>query len=84
MYFASYVKLSVSLFLWCILYFGGTNQKNVLQTEIKDWTFEVYLLAGEHRSLFLLSAEWIIENDLCKILCRVLEFFLGSQPDILP
>ena len=27
--------------------FCGTNQKNVLQKNIKDWTLEVYLLIGE-------------------------------------
>ena len=28
------------------------NQKNVLQKEIKDWTFEVYLLTREPSSRF--------------------------------
>ena len=45
--------------------FCGTNQKNVLQTEIKWWTFvvylltfEVYLLIGEPSSLLPLN-EWL-------------------------
>ena len=35
--------------------FCCTNQKNVLQKEIKDWTFEVYLLTGEPSSWFGLT-----------------------------
>ena len=67
-YFPSYVKFLVSLFLsFC------TNEKNVLQREIKDWAFEFYLLTGEP-SQFMISADWIIEHDLFQILCVVLEF----------
>ena len=43
----------------------------MLQKEIKDWAFEVYFLTGEF-SQFLIPANWIIENDLCQILCMVL------------
>ena len=50
-----------------------TNEKNVLQREIKDWAFEFYLLTGEPRQ-FMISADWIIEHVLCQILCVVLEF----------
>ena len=70
-----YVKLLVSLFLsFC------TNEKNVSQREITDWAFEFYLLAGE-TSQFMISAVWIIEHDLCQILCVVLEFlnFLSNR-----
>ena len=56
--------------------FYHTNQKNVLQKE-KDWTFEVYLLVGEPSPLIL--ADWIIENDLCQILCVVPEFFFQRE-----
>ena len=63
------------------------NQKNMLQKEIKDWTFEVYLLTKETNSWFPL----IMENDLCQIHCMVLEFLSNGvsldcflQPNILP
>ena len=52
-----------------------TNEKNVLQREIKDWVFEFYLLTGEP-SQFMISADWIIEHDLFHILCVVLEFLI--------
>ena len=52
-----------------------TNEKNVSQREITDWAFEFYLLAGE-TSQFMISAVWIIEHDLCQILCVVLEFLI--------
>ena len=35
--------------------FCHTNQKNLLQKEIKDWTFEAYLLTEETSSRFLLT-----------------------------
>ena len=54
------------------------NQKNVLEKEIKDWGFEVYLLTGQ-LSQFLIPADWIIENDLCQILCVVLQFFVKQE-----
>ena len=37
-----------------ILFFE-TNQKNVLEKGMKDWTFDVYLLTGELSSWFRLS-----------------------------
>ena len=43
----------------------------MLREKIIDWTFEAYLL--ETISWFPLIG--IIENDLCQILCMVLEFF---------
>ena len=55
--------------------FCCTNQKNVLQKEIKDWAFEVHLLSGEP-SQFLIPADWVIENDLGQILWVVLDFFI--------
>ena len=58
--------------------FCRTNQKNVLLKEIKDWAFEVYLLTGEY-SQFLISSDWIIEDDLCQILWVVLEFFVKRR-----
>ena len=42
------------------------SEKRVTEN-IKDWTFEVYLLTGEP-SQFLSPAEWIIENVLFQIL----------------
>ena len=50
-----------------------TNEKNVLQREIKDWVFEFYLLTGEP-SQFMISADWIIEHDLF----HILSWFLNS------
>ena len=50
-----------------------TNEKNVLQREIKDWAFVFYLLTGKPRQ-FMISADWIIEHVLCQILYVVLEF----------
>ena len=49
----------------------------MLQKKIKDWAFEVYLLTREP-SQFLILADWIIENELYKILCVVLKFFLAN------
>ena len=67
-YFPSCVKFLASLFLsFC------TNEKNVLQREIKNLAFEFYLWTGE-RSQFMISADWIIGHDLFPILCMVLEF----------
>ena len=43
------VFIFIMHFLFC-----GTNQKNVLQKEIKDRAFEVYLLTWEPSSWFLL------------------------------
>ena len=50
-----------------------TNEKNVLQGEIKDWAFEVYLLTGEP-SQFMISDDSITEPDLYQILHVVFEF----------
>ena len=50
----------------------------MLQKKVKDWTFEVYLLTGEP-SQFMIPADWIIEMDLCQILCMVLEFFVNQR-----
>ena len=52
-----------------------TNEKNVLQREIKNWAFEFYLLTGEPRQS-MISADWIIEHGLWQILCVVLEFLI--------
>ena len=69
----------MSLFLsW--IFFCRTNQKNMLQKEITDWAFKVYLLTGEP-SQFLILADWIIGNDLCQILWVVLEFFFQTERD---
>ena len=51
-----------------LILFCRTNQENVLQKEIKDWAFEVPLLTGEP-SQVLIPADWVIENDLCQIIC---------------
>ena len=69
----------MSLFLSCI-FFCRTNQKNMLQKEITDWAFKVYLLTGEP-SQFLILADWIIGNELCQILWVVLEFFFQTERD---
>ena len=74
-----YVKFLVSLFLlFC------TNERKVLQREIKDWAFE--FLTGEPNQ-FIISADWIIEHDLYQILCVVLEFlnffFRGESFEIV-
>ena len=44
-------------YLYYHILFYQTYQKNVLQTKIKDWTLEVYLLLGELSSWF-----WLIES----------------------
>ena len=63
----------VSILITHVL-FSRTNQKNVLQKEIKDSPFEVYL--GNQLGNQILDSRWlIIENDLQEILCVVLEFF---------
>ena len=61
-YFPGYVKRLVSSFLSF-----HTNEKNVLQRQIKDWSFEFYLFTGEP-SQFMISTDWIIENNLWQIL----------------
>ena len=44
----------MSLFLSCIFYSTVKIRKNVLQKEIKDWTYKAYLLTEETSSWFLL------------------------------
>ena len=43
--------------------FCPSNQKNMLQKEMKDWTFEVYLLIGELSSWFPLIESVKITYD---------------------
>ena len=40
----------------------------MLQEEIKDWAAEACLLTKENQ--FLITADWIMENDLGQILCK--------------
>ena len=49
------MKLFVFIFIMHIL-FCWKNQKNILQKEIKDWTFKAYSLTKEISSSFLLIA----------------------------
>ena len=51
--FLSSVKLFVSLFL-CKFYSMVKIWKNLVQKEIKDWTYKAYLLTEETSSWFLL------------------------------
>ena len=46
--------------------FCRTNQINVLQKEIKDWTFEVYLLTGETSfdSYWLNHWKWLVLDPM--------------------
>ena len=46
--------------------------------EREDWVFEFDLLT-EESSQFVISADWIIENDLCQILCVVIEFSVKKR-----
>ena len=43
--------------------FCPSNQKNMLQKEMKDWTFEVYLLIGKLSSWFPLIESVKITYD---------------------
>ena len=48
------------------------NQKKVLQKEIKDWAYEVYLLTGES-SQFLIPTDFLsnregVSIDFCSLL----------------
>ena len=69
-----------------------TNQKNVLQKEIKDWTSKIYLLTGECSSWFQFSNSsfLIIETDLCQLFVWFFNFLLNggldcfSRPNALP
>ena len=60
--------------------FCRTNQKNVLQKEIKDRTFEVYL-SNEEPSQFLIPipSDWITKNDLCQFLPCFLNFLSNQE-----
>ena len=62
-----------NFFVFTLLFYH-TSQKNVLQKEVKDWTFEVDLWTGEPSSWFQLieSLKWYVSQ----ILCVVLEFFV--------
>ena len=57
--------------------FCHKNQKNMLQKEIKDWTFNTYLLTEESSSWFLLIGS--LRINLCQILCMVLEFLSNEE-----
>ena len=50
----------MSLFLSCIFYSMVKIRKNVLQKEIKDWTYKAYLLTEETSSWFLLIESLIV------------------------
>ena len=54
-------------YLYMHILFCRTNRKNVLQKEITDWTFEVYLLINWGTQPVFDSRCWIIENNLCQI-----------------
>ena len=63
------------------IWFCPKDQKSVLQREVKDWTFEAYLLTEE---TFLDCSDGIIDNDLCQILCVVLNFLDCFSWYVLP
>ena len=63
------------------IWFCPKNQKSVLQKEVKDWTFEAYLLTEE---AFLDCSDGIIDNDSCQILCVVLNFLDCFSWYVLP
>ena len=87
--FSQYVTLFCVFILIMHIFFCHTNQKNMLQKEIKGWTFEVCLWTGEPSSWFPL-----IES--LKMACaRSFEWFLNFwsngegldcvlQPNVLP
>ena len=54
-YISPVIKLFVFLFLLCVFHFVTQIRKNMLQKEIKDWTFEVYLLTGNP----VLDSHWL-------------------------
>ena len=54
--------------------FCCTHQKNVLQKEIKDWNFKVYLFTGEPSSWYTESLKMT-----CVRLCVVLSFFCQTE-----
>ena len=59
-------------FLFC-----RKNQKNVLQKEIKDWTFEADLLTDETISWFSLIEPLKMTFESARsYVCAVLEFFI--------
>ena len=68
--------------------FCRTNQKNVLQKEIKDWTFEVYLLTGEPSSWFALIES--LKMTCARSYARFLNFLSNGglvcflQPNVMP
>ena len=62
----------MSLFIIMHILFCRKNQKKRITERSK--TIEAYFLTEEPSSWFH-PADWIIENDLCCILCVVLEFF---------
>ena len=78
---------TLSLFLSCIFY-CRTNQKNVLQKEIKHWTLEVYLYTGEPGSWFLLIES--LKMTCTRSYTSFLNFLWNKgfecflQPNVLP
>ena len=59
-YFSSSVKPFMSSFLSYFILLQ--NQKNVLQEEIKDWTFKTYLLTEE-------AISWLLLIESLKMAC---------------
>ena len=65
-------------FLFC-----RKNQKNVLQKEVKDWTFEAYALTDETTSWFLLIESLKMTfKSVRSYVCVVLEFFIKRTEKI--
>ena len=57
--------------------FRRKNQKNVLQKEIKDWTFEADLVTDETISWFSLTESLKMTFESARsYVCVILEFFI--------
>ena len=66
--FVSFILIMQSLFC-------RKCQKNVLQKEKTEPWKPIYYWGNQ----FLIPADWIIENNLCQILCVVLEFLSNGE-----
>ena len=72
----SYAILFCVFILIMHILFSRTNQKNVLQKKIRlnRWSLRINWAIQS-----LIPADWIIENDLCQILCLVLDFLVKRR-----
>ena len=70
------------LFLYYHVYFILSHKFEKSLTE-RNKRLDIWSLFIDWGNQFLILADWIIENDLCKILCVVLEFLIKRRGFVL-